>query len=63
LRSLAAVRSILSNIRALVIAEQVAVPKANEAFDADGKLLDEKLNAAIAKLARRLVEVTTKLGA
>ena len=61
LRGLAAVRSILSGIRALVIAEQVAVPKANEAFDAEGKLLDAKLNAAIGKLAQRLVYVTAKL--
>ncbi len=61
LRGLAAVRSILSGIRALVIAEQVAVPKANEAFDAEGKLLDAKLDAAIAKLAQRLVYVTAKL--
>jgi NAD(P)H-dependent FMN reductase len=62
IRSLMTIRAILANIRALVIPEQVAVPKANEAFSTDGKLLDEKLNAAIAKLAKRLVEVTTKLG-
>ena len=61
MRSLMTVRAILSNIRVLVIPEQVAVPKAHEAFDAEGKLLDAKLNAAVGKLAQRLVYVTAKL--
>ena len=61
IRSLMAVRSILSNIRVLVIPEQQAVPKANEAFGPDGKLLDAKLQAGVAKVAQRLVAVTAAL--
>jgi NAD(P)H-dependent FMN reductase len=63
LRGLLTTRSILSNIRVLVIPEQVGVPKANEAFGPDGKLLDPKLSAAVEKLAKRLVEVVSKLSA
>src|SRR5262249_47819233 len=63
LRGLLTTRSILSNIRVLVIPEQVGVPEANEAFGPDGKLLDPKLNAAVDKLAKRLVEVVSKLNA
>jgi chromate reductase, NAD(P)H dehydrogenase (quinone) len=61
LRGLVTVRSILSNIRVLVLPEQVAVPKANEAFATDGTLLDAKLSGAVQHLARRLVEVTAAL--
>lgn len=63
LRSLMAVRSILSSIRVLLIPEQVAVPKAHEAFDTEGKLLDAKLAAGVQNVARRLVAVTARLGA
>ena len=61
MRSLAAIRSILSNIRVLVLPEQVAVPKAHEAFGPEGKLLDAKLSGAVENLARRLVAVTERL--
>jgi NAD(P)H-dependent FMN reductase len=63
LRGLVTVRSILSNIRVLVLPEQVSVMKANEAFGPDGKLLDAKQNAAVEKLASRLVTVVAKLSA
>lgn len=61
IRSLMAIRGILSNIRVLVIPEQQALPKANEAFGPDGKLLDAKIQAGVENLARRLVAVTTAL--
>ncbi|MFN0039999.1 MAG: NADPH-dependent FMN reductase, partial [Burkholderiales bacterium] len=40
LRGLAALRSILANIGVVVIPTQVAISRANEAFDADGNLKD-----------------------
>jgi NAD(P)H-dependent FMN reductase len=61
LRGLVTVRSILGNIGVLVLPEQVAVPRASEAFAADGKLADPKLQAAIEKMAGRLVAVLRKL--
>jgi NAD(P)H-dependent FMN reductase len=63
LRGLVTVRSILSNIRVLVLPEQVSVMKAHEAFGPDGDLLDPKQNAAVGKLAKRLVTVVEKLSA
>jgi chromate reductase, NAD(P)H dehydrogenase (quinone) len=62
-RGLLTLRATLSGIRVLVIPEQVSVPKADQAFGPDGKLLDPKLNAAVEKLAKRLVEVVAKLSA
>jgi len=61
LRSLLTVRAILSNIRVLVIPEQLALSKADAAFDAEGKLVDAKQKATVEKIAARLVTVVTKL--
>jgi len=61
LRGLVTVRSILSNIRVIVLPDQVAVPKAHEAFDSDGKLKDAKQQASIEALGRDLVVTLAKL--
>jgi len=61
LRGLVQVRSILSNIQVLVLPEQMAIPKANEAFNADGTLKDVKQQAAIEALGRSLTEILIKL--
>jgi NAD(P)H-dependent FMN reductase len=61
LRGLFSLRSVLSNIKTIVLPEQLAISKANEAFSDDGKLKDEKQQAAIENIAKRLVEVTGKL--
>jgi len=61
LRSLVTVRSLLSNIRVIVLPDQVAVPKAHEAFGPDGKLKDPKQQASIEALGRDLVGVLAKL--
>ena len=61
LRGLVQVRSILSNIQVLVLPEQVAIPKANEAFNAEGTLKDVKQQAAIEALGRSLAEILIKL--
>ncbi len=61
LRGLVHVRSILSNIRVLVLPDQVAVPGAFGAFDDDGRLKDEKRQAAVEGLGRKLAETLGKL--
>jgi NAD(P)H-dependent FMN reductase len=63
LRGLVTVRSILGNIGVLVLPEQVAVPKAKEAFAADGSLKDAKQQAAIAGLGEKLVRLLKRLQA
>ena len=45
LRALVHVRATLGNINALILPEQLAVPKAHEAFNADGSLKDAKPHA------------------
>jgi len=61
LRGLVHVRAILGNIGVLVISNQVAVPKAHEAFAEDGSPRDENLAQRIADVAHELVETTRKL--
>lgn len=61
LRGLVTVRSILGNIRVLVIPDQVAVPKANEAFNNDGTMKDAKVEASVKKVGQVLAEVTAKV--
>lgn len=61
MRGLVHVRSILGNIGVLVLPEQVAVMKAHEAFDSDGKLKDAKQSASVARLAEALVRTVKKL--
>ena len=57
-RSLAQLRPLLENIGVAVLPEQVAVPKANEVFDAAGNLTDPASLAAVQALA---VSLVTKL--
>jgi len=61
LRGLSQVRSILSNIQVLVLSQQMAIPKADEAFDADGTLRDVKQQDAIKALGSSLAEILIKL--
>jgi NAD(P)H-dependent FMN reductase len=63
LRALVHVRSILGNIGCLVVPEQIAIPKAQEAFLPDGTLKDPKQQQAVEKVARRVVELLKKLKA
>ena len=63
LRGLVIVRSLLSNIGVIVLPNQVAVPKAHESFETDGKLKDSKQQASIESLGRDLVGVLVKLKA
>jgi chromate reductase, NAD(P)H dehydrogenase (quinone) len=58
LRSLMALRQILElGCGALVIPEQVSVPRAGEAFDDGDNLKDEAAAASMKTMARRLVEL------
>ncbi len=61
LRGLVHVRSILNNIHVLVLPDQVAVPRAHEAFNPDGTLKDAKQQASIEQLGRNLTDVLIKL--
>ena len=61
LRGLVTLRSMLGNMKTIVIPESLSVSKANEAFDDNGRLKDEKQNDTIKKIARRLVEVTKNM--
>jgi len=61
LRGLVTVRSLLSNLNVIVLPTQVAVPKAHEAFDAEGKLKDAKQQASIETLGRDLAGFLAKI--
>ena len=63
LRGLVHVRSILGNIKVLVIPEQVAVPKAGEAFAPDGMLKDATMQKNVDQIGRRVAEIVRKLNA
>jgi NAD(P)H-dependent FMN reductase len=61
LRGLVHLRQILMTLNVLVLTEQVAVPRAHEAFGEDGALKDVRLQTSVAGLARRLVDVGSRL--
>jgi chromate reductase len=61
LRGLVQVRSILGNIKVLVLPDQVTVAKAHEAFNPDGSLKDAKKQAAVEKLGATLAGMIAKL--
>jgi len=61
LRGLVTVRSILGNIGCIVLPDQVAVSKAHEAFDAEGRLKDAKQLASVEKLGANAAHTIAKL--
>ena len=63
LRGLMHLRQILSTIQTLVIPEQVLVPNAHAAFDADGKLTEALPATLVDMTAARLVAVAKALAA
>lgn len=63
LRGLVHVRAILGNIGVLVLPEQVAVPRAHEAFQPEGVLKDAKQQASVERLGERLAQMLVKLHA
>jgi chromate reductase len=61
LRGLVHVRSILSNIRVLVIPDQIAIVKAHEAFNSDGSLKDSQQQNSVKKLGAKVAQILAKL--
>lgn len=61
LRGLGNLRSLLMNIKVLVLPNQIAVSKAHEAFNDDGTLKDAQQQASVEALATELVTVVSKL--
>lgn len=61
LRGLVHLRSILGNIKVLVLPDQVAVPNAGEVFNADGSLKDPQKQESVANLGKNLADILFKL--
>lgn len=62
LRALSVVRSLLGNIGVLLLPDQMAISKANEAFAEDGTLKDAKQQATIEGLGIKLTQLLQHLG-
>jgi len=60
LRGLVHLRAILGNIGVIVLPDQVALPKAHEAFDAAGQLKEERPAKQVTALAQGLVSFLKK---
>jgi chromate reductase len=63
LRGLVTVRSILGNIKVIVLPDQVAVPAASDAFNPDGSLKDAKRQQAVQAIGAEVARVCGKLNA
>lgn len=61
LRGLVHLRSMLSNIKVIVLPAQVSIPKAAEAFDEDGNLKEDGKKSAIKGAVESMVDVCRKL--
>lgn len=60
-RMLPLLRQYLSHLQMIVIPQMHGLGNAKEAFDAEGKLVDERADKAIREIAARLVEIAKKL--
>ena len=61
LRGLVHTRTILMNLQAVVLPEQIAVPKAMDAFDTQGKLKDPTQNSSVLMLGARVAKVAAAI--
>ncbi|MBL8860782.1 MAG: NAD(P)H-dependent oxidoreductase [Planctomycetes bacterium] len=62
-RGLLTVRAILSGIRVIVAPDQTLVPKAHEAFDAEGRLTDARHAESAQRVGARVVDLARALSA
>lgn len=62
-RSLQHARHLLLHLGCHVVPAQCILPKAQEAFDASGRLKEARVQKTVAVLARQLVETTRRLSA
>lgn len=62
MRGLVPLRMMLGNIGVFVIPNQLAIPFADKAFDASGKLTDEKQKETLRGVVKQFVETANKLG-
>lgn len=62
LRGLVHLRAMLGNIKVLVVPEQASVSKANEAFNPDGSLKDEKQRGQVEGVGKAVATLLAKLG-
>ncbi len=60
-RGLVSAKSVLENIGTMVMPTHVSLPKANQKFDANGMLLDDKKSQDIASLVSNFWQTLTKL--
>lgn len=60
-RGLAALRSVLANIGVVVVPTQLAIARANDAFEPDGSLRDERQQASIEAIAAEVVHFAERL--
>ncbi|MCC6575076.1 MAG: NAD(P)H-dependent oxidoreductase [Planctomycetes bacterium] len=61
MRSMLALRQQFSNVGTIVLPAMFSLARADEAFDDNGGLKDEKHRASVEKLAQKLVTLATKL--
>ncbi|MCO7224212.1 NADPH-dependent FMN reductase [Pleionea sp. CnH1-48] len=61
LRGLAPLRLLLSGIGTTILSDQVAIPKAGDAFNEDGTLVSEKRLATLERIAGQLVDTCQKM--
>ena len=61
IRGLAAVRLVLGNIGVVVLPDQVSLPKAADAFDSDGNVVDPGKRKGLMELGGTLVHATRAL--
>ena len=63
LRGLVHLRAMLENIRVMVLPDQLAIPRAHEAFAPDGALKDPTQHASVERIAQALTAILRKLHA
>jgi chromate reductase, NAD(P)H dehydrogenase (quinone) len=61
-RSLAMLRGILSYLGVIVVPVQLAIPRANEAFDAEGNLRDDRQRETVRSIGAEVVQFVRRLG-